>query len=460
MDAGNGRRRSGHVLLLPFPAQGHINPLLQFGKRLASHGAATTIAITRFFRKTSKPAETVGPVALAAISDGFDEGGFNAADSARSYLDRLELAGSETLAELIESEKAEGRPVDVLVYDAFLPWALDVAKQHGVASAVFFTQSCAVDLVFFHASKGRVALPTMEAVSLPGLPWLDLRDLPSFLTDPLPGPYPAYRDVLLGQFKNIDGADFVLMSTFSELEHQAVEWMRSLWPIKTIGPTVPSSYLDNRLCDDTHYGFHFFDPDTGRCMSWLDSKLPNSVIYVSFGSFSSVCEEQMTEVAAALTKAGNHFLWVVRSSEMSKLPDGFVRDLSEIGLVVSWSPQLEVLAHEAVGCFVTHCGWNSTLEGLSLGVPMVAVPLWTDQPTNAKFVADVWGVGVRAVTDEHGIIGREEMARCVKAVMDGGERSEQMRMNARKWKEAAKVAVNAGGSSDRNIVEFVKKFCS
>ncbi|KAG5589098.1 hypothetical protein H5410_039612 [Solanum commersonii] len=54
----------------------------------------------------------------------------------------------------------------------------------------------------------------------------------------------------------------------------------------------------------------------------------------------------------------------------------------------------------SIGCFLTHCGWNSTLESISLGVPMVAIPQWTDQPTNAKLVKDVWEIGVRAKQDE------------------------------------------------------------
>ncbi|KAK1396331.1 UDPGT domain-containing protein [Heracleum sosnowskyi] len=115
----------------------------------------------------------------------------------------------------------------------------------------------------------------------------------------------------------------------------------------------------------------------------------------------------MQELAYGIKQSGKHFLWVVRASEEGKLPKGFVEETSTKGLVVHWCSQMEVLAHKALGCFVTHCGWNSTLEALCLGVPMVAVPIWTDQRTNAKFVADVWRMGVKVDIDENGVFKGE-----------------------------------------------------
>ncbi|KAJ6734283.1 GLYCOSYLTRANSFERASE [Salix purpurea] len=105
---------------------------------------------------------------------------------------------------------------------------------------------------------------------------------------------------------------------------------------------------------------------------------------------------------------------------------------------------------------MTHCGWNSTLEALSLGVPMVAMPQWTDQPTNAKYIADVWRVGVRLQANEKGIITKEELEKCTREVM-GGETGDEMRRNSEKWKKLAMAAVGEGGSSDKNIIEFAAK---
>jgi pathogen-inducible salicylic acid glucosyltransferase len=173
--------------------------------------------------------------------------------------------------------------------------------------------------------------------------------------------------------------------------------MAKLWPLTTIGPTIPSKYLDNRLEDDKDYGVNLFETNNDACMKWLNEQSKGSVVYVSFGSGAELVAEQMEELAWGLRSSKRNFLWVVRESEAGKVPKRFVEETSGKGLVVSWCSQLEVLAHEAVGCFITHCGWNSTLEALSLGVPMLAMPQWTDQSTNAKYIMDVWKIGLKAL---------------------------------------------------------------
>ena len=230
--------------------------------------------------------------------------------------------------------------------------------------------------------------------------------------------------------------------------------MAKLWRVRTIGPTLPSKYLDKRLKEDTEYGINIFKPNSSACMNWLNSKPNSSVVYVSFGSMAELGEEQMEEIAWSLKDRNFNFLWVVRASEQSKLPSKFIEDATlEKGLIVSWSPQLEVLEHEAIGCFVTHCGFNSVLEAICLGVPMVAVPQWTDQGTNAKFVEDVWCMGLRTKADEKGIVRRGELECCIKEVMEG-ERGRGIKKNSSKWKTLAIEAVDKGGSSDMNIDEF------
>jgi len=243
---------------------------------------------------------------------------------------------------------------------------------------------------------------------------------------------------------------------------QEAEYMASAWRAKTVGPTVPASYLgDGRLPSDTKYGLHLFELTTAPCVAWLDARPPRSVVYASFGSLSDLDPSEMREVARGLLDAGRPFLWVVRASEAHKLPAGYEEEAARGGgLVVSWCPQLEVLAHRAVGCFLTHCGWNSTVEALVAGVPMVAVPQWTDQPMNARYVEAAWRVGVRvrpAAAD--GLVRRGELAGGIEEVM-GGERSGEYRRNAAAWMEKARAASREGGSSDRNIAEFVAKYSS
>lgn len=117
------------------------------------------------------------------------------------------------------------------------------------------------------------------------------------------------------------------------------------------------------------------------------------------------------------------------------------------------------MSHDSIGCFLTHCGLNSVLEAISLGVPLVAVPQWTDQPTNAKFVEDAWGIGLRARPNKSGTVERGELGLCIEEVMEG-EKGEVIRENTKKWKNLARAAVDEGGSSDKNIDEFVATLSS
>ncbi|XP_062175416.1 UDP-glycosyltransferase 74F2-like [Alnus glutinosa] len=443
-----------HCLVLTYPSQGHINPMMQFSKRLDHKGVKVTLVITNFISKTMHK-EASSNIALETISDGYDEGGIAEAESIHGYLDCFRRVGSQTLTQLIEKLSSSGGPVDCVVYDPFLPWALDIAKKFGLVGAVFFTQSCAVDNIYYHVHEGVLKVPLSETeILLPGLPPLQSQDMPSFIYDF--GSYPAYYDMVVGQFSNFDKVDWILVNTFYELEQEVVDWMAKMWPLRTIGPTIPSMFLDKQIKDDKEYGLSIFKPNTDACMKWLNDRPKGSVVYVSFGSMATLEVEQMAEIAWGLRMSNRCFLWVVRASEEAKLPKNFVEETSEKGLVVCWCPQLEVLTHEAVGCFVTHCGWNSTLEALSSGVPMVAVPHWSDQSTNAKYIMDIWKMGLKAPMDEKGLVKQEAIEHCIREIMEG-ERGEEIKKNALKWRKLAREAVDEGGSSDKNIEEFVAK---
>ncbi|XP_043714722.1 UDP-glycosyltransferase 74B1-like [Telopea speciosissima] len=421
----------GHVVVIPYPSQGHINPLLQFAKRLASKGLKATIATTHY---TVKSINTP-IVSVEAISDGYDEGGVADAPDTDTYLKAFKSFGSKTLSQLIQKSETTASPVTCVIYDAFLPWALDV---------------------------GLLTLPIkMEdlPLSIPGLYKLNYPDLPAFLKDP--DSHPAYLAMLLGQFHNLHQADWILGNTFDDLELQfpAGEGISDLWKGTLIGPMIPSAYLDGQIEGDRGYGASLWKPLDDKCKKWLELKPAGSVAYVSFGSMVALTPKQMEEIAWGLKESGIHFLWVVKESERGKLPQGFIEATEEKGLVVTWCQQLELLENKAIGCFVTHCGWNSTLEALCLGVPMVGVPKFSDQYTNVKFIEEVWGVGVRAKEEEDGTVGREQLWFCLREVMNG-KRSQEMRRNAVKCRELAKKAISEGGSSDNNINEFVSHVCS
>ncbi|XVE85004.1 hypothetical protein DITRI_Ditri17bG0057600 [Diplodiscus trichospermus] len=442
----------GHVVVVPYPSQGHINPLLQFAKRLASKGVKATLATTHYTVNSICAAH----IGVEPISDGFDEGGFSQAGNVDFFLKSFRDNGSRTLSQLIEKFRNSSTPVNCIVYDSFLPWALDVAKQHGIYGAAFFTNSATVCSIFAHIHHGLLPLPlTPESTPLilPGLPPMNFRDLPTFLR--FPDSYPAYLAMKLSQFSNLNRADWIFDNTFEDLEGKEARGVLELWPAKLIGPMVPSAYLDERIKADRGYGSSLWKPLSEVCMEWVETKPSESVVYISFGSMVSLTEEEMEEIAWALKDSNLHFLWVVRESEQKRLPKWFVDSTQGKGMVVTWCNQLEMLAHPAVGCFVTHCGWNSTLEGLSLGVPMVGVPKWTDQLTDAKFVEEIWEIGVRAKEDEVGVVRKEELIKCLKEVMEG-ERSKEIKRNAKKWRESAKKAISEGGSSDKCIDEFVQ----
>lgn len=254
----------------------------------------------------------------------------------------------------------------------------------------------------------------------------------------------------------------MLVNTFDALEAEALRAVDKLNLIG-IGPLFPSAYLDGNDLSDTSFGGDQFQGSRDY-VDWLNSKPQSSVIYVSFGTLVMLSKQQMEEIARGLLESRRPFLWVIRP----KLENGVeekeknmilsnIEEIEREGMIVPWCSQVEVLCHPSVGCFVTHCGWNSTLESLVAGVPVVTFPQWSDQGTNAKLIEDVWGTGVRMrVNDGEGMVESEELERCLEMVM-GGERGEEMRRNALKWKILAREAVKEGGSSDRNLQAFLEE---
>ncbi|KAK3011189.1 hypothetical protein RJ639_011551, partial [Escallonia herrerae] len=323
-----------HVLVFPFIAQGHINPMVQFSKRLASKGLKVTLVATHKSMQSQDSS-----IKVERISDFFEDSD-HIIDNVESFFDRLRIAVSRGLPDLIEKQNCLGCPVKIVVYDSTMPWVLDIAHQLGLYGAVFHTQSCAVGAVYYHMHKESLKIDPAEGstVSLPSMPLMETKDLSSFIYDM--GSYPSTLRLVLNQFSNWEKADWRLFNTFDKLEGEVVNWMASRWPIKTIGPTIPSMYLDKRLEDDKDYSLSLFKPGDEDCIKWLDTKETGSVVYVSFGSLANLGEDQMEELACGLKQSNRYFLWVVRASEESKLPTNFATEASEKGLVVNWCPQL------------------------------------------------------------------------------------------------------------------------
>ncbi|KAE8022886.1 hypothetical protein FH972_008647 [Carpinus fangiana] len=448
-----------HFLVVTYPAQGHINPGLQFAKRLIRLGAhvtfLTSVAARSRMAKTSDP----DGLSFSTFSDGFKDG-----DDASHYMSEIKRRGTQALTDLVVSSANEGRPFTGLVYTILLPWAADVASEFHLPSALLWIQPAMVLDIYYYFFNGygdvirNSSNDPSSPIQLPGLPLLTSRDLPSFLlaSNTYTFMLPTFQEQLEALEK--ESKPRILVNTFDALEPESLRAIEK-FNLIGIGPLTPSAFLDGKDPSDNSFGGDLFQSSKDY-IEWLNSKPASSVIYVSFGSLLELSKQQMEEIARGLLDSGRPFLWVIRdkqNGEEEKEEDKLSckEELEEKGKIVPWCSQLEVLSHPSLGCFVTHCGWNSTLESLVSGVPVVAFPQWTDQGTNAKLIEDMWKTGVRVIANEDGIVKSDEIKRCLELVIEGGEKGEGLRINAKKWRDLAREASKEGGSSYENLKSFV-----
>ncbi|KNA08421.1 hypothetical protein SOVF_162760 [Spinacia oleracea] len=256
----------------------------------------------------------------------------------------------------------------------------------------------------------------------------------------------------------------VIVNSFYELEPDYAEFFtnelgRKAW---NIGPVSVTNKSPDVKAIDKH-----------ECLKWLNSKKPNSVIYICFGSTARSIDPQLHEIAMGLESSGKQFIWVVRNKSNSNeegkneevwLPPGFEQRTEGKGLIIrGWAPQVSILEHEAIGAFVTHCGWNSTLEGITAGVPMVTWPMFAEQFYNEKLVTEILKIGVPVGVKKwsmmplvEDMIKREAVEMALREIMDGKE-VEEMRNRANKLKEMAWKAVEEDGSSYSDLSALINE---
>lgn len=454
-----------HVLMVSFSAQGHINPMLRLGKRLVSKGLDVTLALTEFTRQrmlkstTTTTTNCVSGIQLEFFSDGFSLD-YDRKTNLDHYMETLGKMGPINLSKLIQDRSQSGLgKFSCLISNPFVPWVADVAAEHGIPCALLWIQPSILYAIYYRFYNSLNQFPTLEnphmSVELPGLPLLNTEDLPSFV---LPSnPFGSFPKLFSEMFQNMKKIKWVLGNSFHELEKDAIVSMAELCPIRTVGPLVPSILLGEDQSADI--GVEMWKPEE-TCLEWLNQKKSCSVVYVSFGSIVVLSAKQMENIATGLKNSNRPFLWVVKpqdppaSDGSGKLPVGFLEETKDQGLVVPWCPQTMVLTHPSISCFLSHCGWNSTLETIAAGVPVIAYPQWTDQPTNAKLIVDVLRIGVRLRPNQDGIVTNEEVEKSIEEITVG-PRAEEVKKTAAELKQLAQKAVVKGGSSDSNIQWFV-----
>ncbi|KAL9229799.1 hypothetical protein vseg_005228 [Gypsophila vaccaria] len=447
-----------HVLMVSLFYQGHINPILRFAKLLNSKGLHVTIATTEHARGPMQNGSWQSDDLLnfEYFDDGLDMDLDRDKNLDILLEDYLPRDGAKNLSSLIDSIESRGNKLSCIIGNCFVPWVASVAKAHDLACGMLWVQSCATYTIFYNYFKNPSKFPSLSdpnnIVEIDGLPLLKVSDLPTFI---FPSTPPHFRNVIATTINTLDQFDWVFGTSFNEIEEVFINFMANHKPISLIGPLVPQTmFEDQKLIQN----------ENDICMNWLNKQRPSSVIYIALGSISVLSQGETKAIASILENDNNlHFLWVRKEGEkgwgrkMGELPKEFLEKTKDRGLIVSWCNQERVLMHPSIQCFLTHCGWNSTLEAVIGGVPVIAYPDWTDQLTNAKLLVDVFKIGVRMrKSDEDGGVGEDEVKRCIYEVTQGPN-AMAMKDQAIKWKEAAKTAISPYGSSTKIINNFISE---
>ncbi|KAK4353007.1 hypothetical protein RND71_028525 [Anisodus tanguticus] len=411
-----------HFLIISLPAQGHINPTLQLTKNLARAGVRCTFATTVYGFHKMNNLPTIDGLIYASFSDRYDDN--MPKTNFGDYLQELKRVGSENIKKLVQQFSDDGHPVTFFVYTMLCPWVAEVARECNAPSA-FLAIQCATAFAIYHhlftindngVYSSNTEINPSFPMELPELPLFSRDDIPTFLLHGDPSSsfmIPVMREHI--QNLEHDPNPRVLINSFDALEEKSMTILEKIG-ICSIGPLIPSAFCDGKDVEDKSFGCDLF-AKTEDYWEWLDSKAEGSVVYVSFGSLAVLKEEQKEEVLQGLLESERPFLWVIRSSNEDGENKKENDELNGKGMIVSWCSQME----------------------------------FSDQVTNIKMVAEVWGTGVRARAEE-GIVKREELKSCLEILMGDGERGKEIRSNVKNYRGLAMDAVKVGGEVYRSTM--------
>ncbi|KAI3522884.1 hypothetical protein L1887_00936 [Cichorium endivia] len=475
-----------HFLMIPLMCPGHLIPMVDMAKLIAQQSATITIVITprnaaRFGAVLHRAVESGHPIRILqlkfpATNYGLPEGCESADDLPTFNLSKNFFDATAKLQEPLEEVFNELKPrPSCIISDKHLVWTADVARKFQIPWVIFDGMSCFTQLATHNlcGSKVHERVGDFDPFLLPGLP-----DSIIMTKSQLPGLFNPGKSAKAKEMKSVRekvraaevGAYGIVINSFEELETRYIEEYRKVKQrVWCIGPFSQSNKND---LDKAQRGTNVSHTNH-ECIIWLDSQQPGSVVYACLGSLTRLTPPQFIELALGLEESKFPFILVVkggsRTEEIEKwlVEDGFEERVKGRGVLIrGWAPQVLILSHPSVGAFLTHCGWNSTIEGICAGVPMITWPQFAEQFFNERLAVEVMGTGVGVGAesvihlddeDSAGVqVKREGVCKAVKTVMDEGEEGKERREKAKCFREMAEKALEEGGSSQLNMKLFIE----
>ncbi|KAL4615431.1 hypothetical protein ACB092_07G124300 [Castanea dentata] len=467
------KSRQLHIFFFPLMGYGHLIPMMDTAKLFAARGVKATIVTTcrnvPLFSEMRGTNIDIQIIKFPALEAGLPEGCENIDSVTSLDMSHKFIQATKMLQQPLEQLLEEYQP-SCLVADMFFPWATDVAAKFGIPRLVFegfsfFSLSATHSLTLFEPQKK--VFSDSEPFVIPSFPeeiMLTRMQLPDFTLQEVETDFSKlFKEAIESELTSYG----VVVNSFYELEPAYADHYRKVLGRKAwhIGPVS----LCNKDSEDKAQRGKEASIDEHECLKWLCRKKPNSVIYICLGSMpnfmaclDAISDSQLFEIAMGLEASEQQFIWVVRKGKNEKeeedwLPKGFEKRTEGKGLIIrGWAPQILILDHEAVGGFVTHCGWNSTLEGVASGVPMVTWPMASEQFYNEKLITQVLKIGISVgaqqwtwVVDG---IKREAIEKAMRQILVGEEAARVKALG-----EMARRAVEEGGSSYSDLNALIEK---